>query len=40
MNHDFNIIHVNDHYEIYIDGKFYCSTDTITEATKEIENAK
>lgn len=38
MNHDFNIVHVNDHYEVYINGKFYCSADTITEAVKEIEN--
>lgn len=40
MNHDLDIIHVNDHYEVYIDGKFYCSADTVTEAVKEVENVK
>lgn len=40
MPESYNIIHVNDHYEVYIDGKFYCSADTVTEAAKEIENVK
>lgn len=33
----YKIIHVNDHYEVYIDGKFCCSADTIQEAVKEVE---
>lgn len=31
------IVHNQDHYEVYINGKFYCSADTITEAAREIE---
>ena len=26
------------HYEVYIDGKFYCSADSYSEAVKEINN--
>jgi len=26
------------HYEVYINGKFYCSADTLAEAVKEIKN--
>ena len=37
---DYKIIHINDHYEVYLNGKFYCSADTKSEAEKEIENAK
>ena len=33
----YNIIHVNGHYEVYINGIFYCSADTINAAAKEIE---
>lgn len=36
----YKIIHVNDHYEVYIDGRFYCSADTIQEAESEINNTK
>ena len=25
-----------DHYRVWIDGEFFCSTDTYTEASKEI----
>ena len=25
------------HYEVYIDGKFYCSADNMHEAAKEVE---
>lgn len=28
---------VRGHYEIYINGKFYCSADTHEEAAREIE---
>lgn len=27
-----------DHYEVYINGKFYCSADTPEEAAREIED--
>lgn len=40
MHETYKIVHVNGHYEVYIDGKFYCSADTLTEAVKEIENEK
>lgn len=26
-----------EHFEVYIDGKFYCSTDSRTEAEREIQ---
>ena len=32
------IIAVQGHYEVYIDGQFCCSADTYTEAVTEIEN--
>lgn len=35
----YEIIHVMDHYEVYIKGKFVCSGDTPTEAAKEAEKA-
>lgn len=28
---------VKDHYEVYINGKFYCTADSKKEAKKEIE---
>ena len=37
MNNDYNIVRVNGHYEVYINGKFFCSADTVTEAANEIE---
>ena len=37
---DYKIIHTNDHYEVYLNEKFYCSADTKFEAEKEIENAR
>lgn len=27
-----------DHYEVYINGKFYCSADTHEEAAREVES--
>ena len=33
----YNIIHVGSHYEVCINGNFYCSADTISEACKEVE---
>lgn len=35
---DFEIIHVAGHYEVYINGDFYCSADTFSEAVSEVEN--
>ena len=35
MNVDY--INVRGHWEAYIDGKFFCSADTLTEAVKEVE---
>ena len=32
------IIPINGHYEVYINGEFYCSADTYEEAEREIEN--
>lgn len=28
----------NGHYELYVNGTFYCSADTFTEAAKEIDS--
>lgn len=38
MFETYQIIRVNDHYEVYIDGSFYCSAETIAEAENEIYN--
>ena len=35
MNYEIKL--TNQHYEIYINGKFYCSVDDIHEAEREIE---
>jgi hypothetical protein len=37
MENKYSIIHIHDHYEIYINGRFYCSADTMEEAVREIE---
>lgn len=37
---EFKIISVKEHYEVYYNGKFFCSADTPLEAVKEIENFK
>lgn len=34
----YRINHERDHYEVYIDEKFYCSADTLDEAIKEAED--
>lgn len=34
----YKIIEKHGHYEVYIDGKFFCSADTITEAIQEVVN--
>lgn len=33
---EYAIKHVGDHYEVYINGEFYCSADTMIEAANEI----
>lgn len=33
----FEIKPAREHFEVYLDGKFYCSVDTEAEAEKEIE---
>ena len=38
MPDEIKIVHNNGHYEVYIDGKFYCSADKESEAESEIEN--
>ena len=30
--------HVMEHYEIYVDGEFYCSCDNRHEVDKELDN--
>ena len=34
----YDIIARSGHYEVHINGKFYCSTDTIGEAVEEVMN--
>lgn len=34
------IIAVRGHYEVYVNGQFYCSADTREEAVTEMEQAK
>ena len=38
MPDNFSIMHINGHYDVYIDGKFYCSADTMPDAIREVEN--
>lgn len=33
---DYEIVSVHGHYEVHINGKFYCSADTLEEAESEI----
>ncbi len=33
----YRIVNVRGHYEVYINGEFYCSADNMAEATKEVE---
>lgn len=37
MYEEYKIIAVRGHYEVYHNGKFWCSADTYNEAVKEIE---
>ena len=34
----YKIIPKYGHYEVHINGKFYCSADTFSEAVKEVED--
>lgn len=34
----YNIVRSYGHYNVYINDKFYCSADTVREATKEVED--
>ena len=36
----FTMTKVKEHYEVYINGEFYCSADNPIEAAKEIEEAR
>lgn len=36
----FEIKPAREHFEVYLNGKFYCSADTEAEAEKEIEDCK
>lgn len=37
---NFSIVKNKEHYDVYINDRFYCSADTVNEAVKEIENIK
>ena len=34
---DIRVVHVAGHYEVYVDGGFICSADTLTEAHEELK---
>lgn len=34
---EYNIIQTRGHFEVYYNGKFFCSADTMIEAAREIE---
>lgn len=34
---DYDIIHENGHYVVYINGKFYCTADKLKEAAREAD---
>lgn len=40
MPNTYRIERVDEHYEVLINGRFYCSADTVMEAAKEIEAYK
>ena len=37
METNFNIVRDRDHYLVYVNGKFFCSADSVTEAMDELE---
>jgi len=38
MPDNLRIVQVNGHYEVYINGEYYCSADSMIEAINEVEN--
>lgn len=36
----YKIISVRGHYEVFVNGKFFCSADTYQEAVREIEKGR
>lgn len=36
----FEVKPVREHYEVYLNGKFFCSADTEAEAEKEIKDSE
>lgn len=40
MDRKIEMVRVMDHYHVLVDGKFYCSADTPTEAAEEIEKLR
>ena len=38
--HNIKMEKVKEHYEVYINGEFYCSADNPVEAAREIEEAR
>lgn len=37
---DYEVKHIHGHFEIYVNGKFYCTADNMVEVDEEIENLK
>ena len=37
MENNIQIIHEGNHYNVYVGGSFFCSTDTYEEAVHELE---
>lgn len=35
--YDYRIVRAGGHYNVYIDGKFYCTADTVVEAAEEVD---
>lgn len=33
---NYRIVNNNGHYDVYVDGEFYCSVDTMAEAVHEL----
>ena len=36
----YKIVHNKGHYEVYINGEFYCSADNVSEAEKEVRKCE
>ena len=35
---NYDIVHENGHYAVYVDGEFFCSADTRLEAEREVND--